>query len=74
MKTRSPAEKLFLAQLCLAENVAKVVYNATNPPDPFDEDSGWWIAVCLKEILDLLSDGEYAETMWAILSKPVSAG
>jgi hypothetical protein len=30
--------------LLLAEMVAKVTYNATDPPDEFDENSGWWIA------------------------------
>lgn len=34
--------------LALAELVAKVTYNAANPPDEFDEDSGWWIVSSLK--------------------------
>ena len=33
--------------LALAESVAKVTYNATNPPDKFDEDSGWYLGVWL---------------------------
>jgi hypothetical protein len=30
--------------LNLAELVAKVIYNETDPPDPFDPDTGWWLA------------------------------
>jgi hypothetical protein len=32
--------------LYLAENIAKVTYNATNPPDPFDHDAGAWVVSC----------------------------
>src|ERR1700723_139506 len=35
---RTARRELLLHLLCLAENVAKVVYNATDPPDEFDED------------------------------------
>jgi len=53
--------------LALAELVAKVTYNATDPPDEFDEDSGWWIAPCLKGFLDLLSDDEFSNAAWLAL-------
>jgi hypothetical protein len=48
----------------LAENVAKVLYNATDPRDEFDEDSGWWIVSCLKDILDVLKDDEFSKVAW----------
>jgi len=64
---RSRSEKLLLPHLLLAELVAKVTYNATNPDDEFDEDSGWWIAVCLKDILDSVSDSAFSEKMWQVL-------
>ncbi len=51
---RSAEQTFLLKHLLLAELVAKVIYNSTNPPDEFDEDSGWWIAVCLKDVLDSL--------------------
>jgi hypothetical protein len=35
---------LLMEHLVLAELVAKVTYNETNPDDEFDEDSGWWVA------------------------------
>jgi hypothetical protein len=63
----NPQQQLLLRHLLLAELVAKVTYNATNPPDEFDEDSGWWIAPCLKGILDLVDDTASSEAMWAML-------
>jgi hypothetical protein len=55
-----PDQKLLLAVMLLAELVAKVVYNATDPQDEFDEDTGWWILVCLKDVLDLLKDPDFS--------------
>jgi hypothetical protein len=51
-------DRSLLHLLLLAEIAAKVMYNATQPDDPFDEDSGWWLAPCLRE---LLSTGLSAE-------------
>jgi hypothetical protein len=48
----------------LAELTAKVTYNATHPPDEFDEDCGWWIAVYLKRLLDSLHDDSFSQRMW----------
>ena len=64
---RSKDQTMLLCHLYLAELVAKVIYNSTDPPDAFDEDSGWWIPVCLKDILDLLKDGEFSKSMWLAL-------
>jgi hypothetical protein len=41
-------EDILVKLLLIAELVAKVTYNATDPSDEFDEDSGWWIAVNSK--------------------------
>jgi hypothetical protein len=68
---RSPEQTLLLGLLGVAELVAKVTYNATNPEDEFDEDSGWWIPACARNVLSLLGDVQFAETMW---SKLCSAG
>jgi hypothetical protein len=56
-----------LSLLALTELVAKVTYNATDPTDEFDEDSGSWIAVCLKELLDSLKDDALSKSMWSAL-------
>jgi hypothetical protein len=53
--------------LSLAELVAKVTYNATNPLDEFDEDSGWWLAACLRGFVDAWSDDEFSKAAWSAL-------
>lgn len=64
----SENEKLLSAILSLAELVAKVTYNATNPPNEFDEDSGWWIAASLRGFLDHdWNDESFATSAWAAL-------
>lgn len=63
----SSEQKLQLCTLLLAELVAKVTYNATDPIDEFDEDSGWWIAESFKHILQLLGDDKFSEIMWSTL-------
>jgi hypothetical protein len=61
-------EELLALVVSLAELVAKVIYNAANPPDEFDEDSGWWIAVCLKGFIDHgWSDAHFATAAWSVL-------
>lgn len=54
--------------LAIAELVAKVTYNATSPLDEFDEDSGWWIASCLKDLAGLVDDDEFSSAAWSVLS------
>jgi hypothetical protein len=68
MAVRSPREDLMLRQILLAELVAKVLYNATDPPDEFDEDSGWWIASCLWDVIEAVGDDDFAASMWVRLS------
>jgi hypothetical protein len=42
--------------LYLAENVAKVAYNASGSRAPFDHDAGWWIAKNARWIVDHSTD------------------
>lgn len=60
-------QKLLRWLLSLAELVAKVIYNATDPPDEFDEDSGWWIAACLRGFVDFWNDEKFSKTAWSAL-------
>jgi hypothetical protein len=65
----SEGEKLLASVLSLAELVAKVSYNATNPPDEFDEDSGWLIAAYLRGFVDhRWRDEQFATAAWSALS------
>lgn len=63
-----PTERLPLRVVLLAELVAKVTYNATKPDDEFDEDSGWWIGSCLREVLEAAGDPDPAGAAWALLT------
>jgi hypothetical protein len=61
-------EELLASLVSLAELVAKVIYNASSPPDEFDEDSGWWIAACLRTFVDHgWSDEHFATAAWSAL-------
>lgn len=65
----SEEQRILHTLFVLAELVAKVTYNATDPPDEFDEDSGWWIAVCLRRFVDSMGrDDEFAVAAWSALS------
>jgi hypothetical protein len=65
----SESEKMLSAILSLAELVAKVIYNATEPQNEFDEDSGWWIAASLRGFLDHdWNEESFATSAWAALS------
>jgi hypothetical protein len=60
-------QKLLESLLDLAELVAKVTYNATDPPDPFDEDAGWRIAAQLRAFVERFDDEEFSEAAWSAL-------
>jgi hypothetical protein len=68
LRRRSREQRCLLYHLFLAENVAKVIYNATDPRDKFKEDSAWWIAVCLKRLVDAIDRPQFADTAWAALT------
>lgn len=70
---RDPAaDPARISLLHLAENTAKVAYNASRPtppysaahPAPFDEDAGWWIAENVRRIADHLRDPEFETQAW----------
>lgn len=65
---RSTEQELLLRIALLAENVAKIIYNETSPNDQFDEDSGWWVAVCAKSIADLLQQDGTTDAVWTALT------
>lgn len=63
-------EELLGWVVALAELVAKVTYNATNPEDEFDEDSGWWIAASLKAFVGYFQDAKFSNEAWSALAPP----
>jgi hypothetical protein len=54
--------------LLLAENVAKVTYNAYSFAAPFDHDAGWWIIANLRRITDLVNDNDFSAAAWKVLT------
>jgi hypothetical protein len=64
------AQKTLFRTCSLAQLVAKVTYNASDPPDPFDENSGWRIAESLRGFVDLWQDEEFSQAAWSALCFP----
>jgi hypothetical protein len=54
-KAPKPYALSLLAELC-----AKVTYNASRPPAPFDYDSGWWVPSCVRSTIDAIGAERYA--------------
>ena len=55
------SQRLTLSLCCLAECVAKTVFNSLGTEDSFDEDSGWWIVVCLRDCVDIVGKREFLD-------------
>lgn len=66
---RKPIEKLDHYLLYVAENTAKVIYNASGSSAPFDEDSGAWLVRCAKEFADCESDPPFTLSLWSLIAE-----
>lgn len=53
---RAAPDLLLLALLGLGDVVAKVTYNASGGPEPFERNAGWRVASGLRPVLEALSD------------------
>ena len=53
--------------LLLAENVAKVTYNLSGHPAPFDKDSGWYIPSLAIRTAELFKDKKLVDEVTRIL-------
>ena len=62
-----PTQKIYETLLMLAENTAKVAYNASGSSMPFDRDSICWIPENLKQIAQEKNDEEFASAVLAKL-------
>ena len=60
-----------LSILHLAENTAKVTYNASGLPAPFDRISGWWVASNLFDVATALADPDFADKALDLLVAPL---
>ncbi len=61
-------DSIYMGILFLAENVAKVTYNASGEPAPFDHNSGYWIVSNLRYIVDQKQDETFENQAWHIVS------
>lgn len=57
------------AFLLLAENTAKVTYNASGAPCPFDLISGARVAAHLHRLADLANEPEFRQQAWEAISR-----
>ena len=64
-------DKRYINLLSLAENVAKVTYNAYGYDAPFDHHAGWWIVVNSKIIAEIVNDTDFSATAWKVLTNEV---
>lgn len=62
--------KLFVRVDSLARLVAKVAYNSSDPPDPFDESSGGRIAESLRWFVDWWKEEEFLKAAWSAICFP----
>jgi hypothetical protein len=67
IESRSNDQNRLLSLCCLGELVAKVIYNETDPIDPFDEDSGWRIASSAKNVVAEIGDEVVSNEMLNLL-------
>lgn len=61
-------ERLYLCVLLLAENVAKVIYNASGHPAPFDSNSGWWLVSNVKDITKKVDNSKFLAELWELFT------
>lgn len=70
---RRAVEKLDYYLLYIAENTAKVIYNASGSSAPFDKDSGAWLVRCAKEFADCENDLPFTTSLWSLITAFPSA-
>jgi hypothetical protein len=56
--------------LFVAENAARVIYNATSPSDPFDDDSATWLLRSLARFVRVTGSAELEHRVWQLLASP----
>jgi len=61
-------DNLYINMLLLAENVAKLTYNAYGYGAPFDHHAGWWIIANIKRITDIVNETDFSATAWKVLT------
>ncbi len=70
---RSPThpDPLYGALLYVSEAVAKITYNASGEPAPFDADSGCWLSESLRRFSELTQSKVFQEAAFNLLISPL---
>lgn len=68
-RDRNPEEELAYSALFVGESAARVAYKATDPFDPFDEDTEPWIVACLHHYASSLQDEQALDRAWDAVSR-----
>ena len=55
--------------LSVAENAAKVVYNASGKPAPFDHESGYRLVASLHQFSGQIASAEFQKQAWRLLHR-----
>jgi hypothetical protein len=61
-------DSFYETTLLLAENTAKVTYNAYGYPAPFDHDAGWWVVADFAQVVANVNDAAFAAKAWSLMS------
>jgi hypothetical protein len=69
-----PVDGALHSLLRVAENTAKVIYNASGSSAPFDESSGARLVRCAREFSDCLRNDEFTERLWGMLIANTTLG
>lgn len=59
--------EVFASLLAVAENAAKVVYNASGEPAPFDYNCGYRLVKSLRHLVETVGSPEFEQHVWALL-------
>ena len=64
---RAPTNAVYRALLFVAAIAAKIVYNASGAPAPFDADSAWWLASNARDLALAVGDESFTRQVWRAL-------
>ena len=59
--------------LDIAETTAKIIYNASRGPAPYDYHAGWRMAPRIKRLAEVVGDDEFEEKCWNLLTRTAPA-
>lgn len=68
LEERLRTSDVYRALLYVGEIAAKIIYNASGSPAPFDADSPWWLASNARAFATSLNDAQVSRAIWVALA------